>query len=88
MCTKGLKYTDDEFVNDLQEKNIGGNLCKNEIINLNGTEKLQGNMVKVIMPKFHCFLNYLSESFTSIAVAKSRSAVPAAADKRALSYLQ
>ena len=82
MCTKGLKYTDDEFVNDLQEKNIGGNLCKNEIINLNSTEKL-----KVIMPKFHCFLNYLSESFTSIAVAKSRSAVPAAADKRALSYL-
>ena len=81
MCTKGLKYTDDEFVNDLQEKNIGGNLCKNEIINLNSTEKLQG------MLKFHCFLNYLSESFTSIAVAKSRSAVPAAADKRALSYL-
>ena len=82
MCTKGLKYTDDEFVNDLQEKNIGGNLCKNEIINLNSTEKL-----KVIMPKFHCFLNYLSKRFTSIAVAKSRSAVPAAADKRALSYL-
>ena len=40
MCTKGLKYTDDEFVNDLQKKNIGGNLCKNEIINLNSTEKL------------------------------------------------
>ena len=56
MCTKGLKYTDDEFVNDLQEKNIGGNLCKNEIINLNSTENLQGML---IMPKFHCFLNYL-----------------------------
>ena len=47
MCTKGLKYTDDEFVNDLQEKNIGGNLCKNEIINLNSTEKLQGNNAKI-----------------------------------------
>ena len=80
MCTKSLKYTDDEFVNDLQEKNIGGNLCKNEIMNLYST-------VLNIMPKFHCFSNYLSESFTSIAVAKSRSAVPAAADKRALSYL-
>ena len=45
MCTKGLKYTDDEFVNDLQEKNIGGNLCKNEIINLNSTEKLQGMLI-------------------------------------------
>ena len=42
MCTKGLKYTDDEFVNDLQEKNIGGYLCKNEIINLYRTEELQG----------------------------------------------
>ena len=42
MCAQGLKYTDDEFVNDLQEKNIGGYLCKNEIINLYRTEELQG----------------------------------------------